>query len=135
MYCVCTGDHFPEKDKIDTDMMDPAKEILLNWGVEFSIWHDYRFPAASAPLLTVNSIEMIECAMLKYPCWSIVPKTVADYFCGKNLCKQFSIKNAPPNRVSYVLTSAMPIPATAVQIDTLLEEMDAYVGAMLKHND
>ena len=135
MYCVCTDDLFHNQEKVDPEMLDPSKEILLNWGVEFSIWHDYRFSGSSAPLLSVNTIEMIEHAMHKYPCWSIVPKTVADYFCSKKICKKLTIKNAPPNRVSYVLTSTMPLPAAAKQIDILLEEMDAYVGSIQKHND
>lgn len=132
MYCVYTDGLYNDPRSIDPAVLDPAKEFFLNWGVEFSLWHDYRFPAVSAPLLSVNSIELIEQAMGRFPCWSIVPKTVADYFCSKKLCNQAPIKTPPPNRVSYVLTSAMPLPTTATQIDTLLEELDAYIAATVK---
>ena len=135
MYCIYTKDIPHDHKQINTDMLDPTKEIFLNWGVEFSLWHDYRFSTASAPLLSVNSIELIEEAMKSISCWSIVPETVADYLSSKHLCRQVSIKNSPPNRLSYVLTSATPVPAIATQIDILLEEMDSYISTIQKHNN
>lgn len=135
MYCVCTESICPDAKRIDPDMLDPAKEIFLNWGVDFSLWHDYRFPAPVGPLLSVNSIDLIERAMCKYDAWSIVPETVAKHFMDQNLCRRLQLKNPPPNRVSHVLTSAMPLPATASLIDTFLEDLDTYVTATVKHDD
>ncbi len=133
MYCVCTEGICPGHKRIDPEMLDPAKEIFLNWGMEFSLWHDYRFAASAAPLLSVNSIDLIEQAMLKYDAWSIVPESVADHFVEKGLCRQLLLKNPPPNRVSHVLSSVMPVPATAELIDILLEELDSFVN--IKHNN
>ena len=132
MYCVCTDGICPGEKRVSADILDPAKEIFLNWGVEFSLWHDYRFPAATTPLLSVNSMEIICAAMKKYDAWSIVPQTVAEYFTEQGICRQVSLKNPPPNRVSHVLTSALPVPATAALIDVFMEELDSFVS---KHNN
>ena len=132
MYCVCTDNICPNETKVTVDMLDPAKEIFLNWGMEFSLWHDYRKPPATAPLLSVNSIEIISTAMKKHNAWSIVPKTVAEYFVENGLCRQLSLKNPPPNRVSHLITSALPVPTTAAIIDVFIEELDSYIS---KHND
>ena len=128
MFCVCTNGICPTEKKVEADQLDPGKEIFLNWGVEFSLWHDYRFTASASPLLSVNSIEIISTAMRKYDAWSIVPQTVADHFTELGICRQVMLKNPPPNRVSHILTSAMPVPATAALIDTFLEELDSYVS-------
>ena len=128
MYCVCTDGICPGEKKVSADMLDPSKEIFLNWGVEFSLWHDYSFPAATSPLLSVNAMEIISAAMKKYDAWSIVPQTVADYFTERGICRQVYLKNPPPNRVSHVLTSALPIPATAALIDLFMEELDAFIS-------
>jgi DNA-binding transcriptional LysR family regulator len=135
MYCVCTKDICNDGNRIDINMLDPSKEIFLNWGVEFTLWHDYRFSTASSPLLSVNSIDLIEQAMQKFSCWSIVPETVANYFCAKNLCMKIPLKYTPPDRVSYIIASAMPAPTTATQIDTLVEELDTYIAAKVLHKD
>jgi len=135
MYCVCTDGICPNDKTIATAMLDPAKEIFLNWGVEFSLWHDYRFPDGSTPLLSVNSMEIISSAMGKYDAWSIVPQTVAEYFTERGICHRVSLKNPPPNRVSHVLTSAMPVPATAALIDVFVEELDSYVSSTVKHSN
>ena len=103
--------------------------------MEFSLWHDYRFSASASPLLSVNEIDLIEKAIQKYEAWSIVPDTIADHFLQTSHCRKVPLKNPPPNRVSYVLTSAVATPAAAEQVDVFLEELDNYVIEATKQSD
>lgn len=135
MYCICTREISPTDIRLDPERLEPAKEIFLNWGMEFSLWHDYRISSAASPLLAVNEIDLIEKAIEKYEAWSIVPETVADHFLHNPRCIKRTLKNPPPNRVSYVLTSAVTAPATAREVEVFLEELDLYINSYTKHKD
>lgn len=135
MYCVCNNIDLPSNSKIDPSQLDPAKEIFLNWGVEFALWHDYRFPEGIKPRLSVNEIGLIENALQKYDAWSIVPETVADLFLEKGICKKYKIKNPPPNRMSYVLTNSLPTSSTAELTNRYLNELDEYIASIFEHSN
>lgn len=135
MYCVCNNSDLPADSKIDPSQLDPTKEIFLNWGVEFALWHDYRFPDGAKPRLSVNEIGLIANALQKYDAWSIVPETVADLFFEKGICKKYRIKNAPPNRMSYVLTAALPASSTAELTKLYLTELEESIASVLEHSN
>lgn len=134
MYCISTASIYTDEKRIAPEKLDPAKEIFLNWGMEFSLWHDYRIAATGRPLLSVNSIDLILQAMRKYEAWSIVPQTVANYFEATGICHRLTLRNPPPDRVSHVLTPSIPVPA-AEQIDLFLEELEAYISQSLQDSN
>ena len=135
MYCVCSCSDQPADSVMDLSKLDPTKEIFLNWGVEFALWHDYRFPDGAKPRLSVNEIGLIANALQKYDAWSIVPETVADLFFEKGICQKYRIKNAPPNRMSYVLTAALPASSTAELTKLYLTELEESIASVLEHSN
>lgn len=130
MYCVYSGNLLNEKAQIDTSLLDPRKEILLNWGVEFMLWHDFRFPSIHDPRFQVNEISLVREALQRANRWSIVPDTVAALFERQGIARRVKLKNPPPDRVSYVLTAAMTEPGTAKMIQKFQNALDSYISGV-----
>ena len=128
MYCVCTPSMFPDRQRLSADQLDTGREVLLNWGVEFMLWHDFRFPAGQNPRMEVNEITLIGHALRRSDCWSILPETVVDFFVRQGLCRRLTLKNPPPDRVSYVVTPALPAPGSAELIGCFQRELDAFIA-------
>lgn len=130
MLCVCSKTLFIDRTRIDTAELDPSKEVLLNWGTGFQLWHDFRFPATADPRVETNDIQFIQQALDLYEVWSIVPETVADRFESMGLCKTVRLKNPPPDRVSYVVSLNPPAPATAEIIGRFQRELDGFIAGI-----
>lgn len=128
MHCVCSGNLYPDRHKIDTSSLDTSKEILLDWGVEFMLWHDFRFPSIWEPRFQVNEITLVSEAFQQASRWSIVPDTVANLFIKQGICRRITLKNPPPDRVSYVLTPAMAEPSTAELTTLFQQSLDSYIS-------
>lgn len=134
MYCVCSSDMYPGRKQLDTALLDTYQEILLGWGVEFKLWHDFRFPTTLEPKMEVNDVALIREALQKGHCWAIVPETVANRFVAQGACRALTLKTPPPDRVSYVLTPAMPAHGTGELIQLFQEELDSYISNHFNQN-
>ena len=128
MFCICSNAMYPNKRQIDPTLLDPNQEILLDWGVEFRLWHDFRFPTTLDPQMEVNDVVLIREALQSFQCWSIVPETIANLFVSQGICCCLTMKNPPPDRVSYVLTPAMPAHGSAELIRVFQEELDTFIS-------
>lgn len=128
MYCVCANSMYPNRKHIDTALLEPSCEILLDWGVEFKLWHDFRFPTMVTPKMEVNDVVLIRQALQSFDCWSIVPETVATPFVRQGVCRCLTLKNPPPDRVSYVLTPALPTHGTDELIRLFQNELDSFIA-------
>lgn len=127
MYCVCSKSLYPNQGRIDPAKLDMSQEILLNWGMEFMLWHDFRLPLAREPMMTFNEIGLVELALQKSETWAIVPETVAQRFCGQGICNCLTLKNPPPDRISYLILPALPDPGTEELIGLLQQELDRFL--------
>ena len=127
MYLVCSKDLFLGRKKIDPAELDISKEVLLNWGMEFTLWHDFRLPRTQEPKMTFNNIELVELALRESQSWAILPETVAQRFSKQGFCHCLPLKNPPPDRISYLLCPAMPDPGAALLITSFQQALDNYL--------
>jgi len=128
MYCVCHPNMFPGKNRISTELLDPNSEILLNWSMEFSLWHDFRLPRGSKPRVEVNTILLVEDALALEGSWAIVPKTVAEHFQSHSSCRVLELDSPPPDRVSYVISRLLPDSHTRDMLSLFHQELDTFVA-------
>lgn len=129
MYCVCARDMFPGQTRVKTEELDPREEILLNWNMEFMLWHDFRFPGSIRPRMEVNTIMLIEDALLREKGWAVVPETVAEHFESRGVARRLELKTPPPDRVSYVISQVVPESHTRELIGLFGSELDAFLAA------
>lgn len=127
MYCVCSNSLYPGKKRIDPGELDTSRELLLNWGMEFMLWHDFRLPRLQEPKMSFNEIGLVGLALQKGDSWAIVPETVARQFENQGICRCLSLRNPPPDRVSYVICPALPDPGSEALITLLQQELDSFL--------
>ena len=132
MYCICTKGLLSNIQFVKPEDLKPYEEILLNWGIEYMLWHSFWFNGACTPRLQVNTIVLMEDMLTQRDAWAIVPETVAAYFQNKGICDRYELKDPPPNRTSYVVTSAFPDPGKAELIRQFREDLDSFIAAYCK---
>ena len=127
MYCVCSPTLYKGIKRIDPAELDMSKEVLLNWGMEFKLWHDFRLPQAQEPKMSFNEINLVGLALQRGEYWVIVPETVANRFCSQGIGHCLSLKNPPPDRISYLIFPALPDPGAEPLISLFQQELDIYL--------
>jgi len=108
MFCVCSNDVNIPQASLSPDMLDPRKEILMNWGIEYELWHDYWFKGKGIPKFTINTILLLEDALKSGGTWAVVPDSVKNYLIQRGVCKSYELQSAPSPRTSYVITNEIP---------------------------
>ena len=128
MFCVCTKGLLSEKSVVGPEDLALYDEILLNWGIEYSLWRNYWFRETPVPRLQVNTIMLIEEMLLRREAWAIVPETVSEYFVKHESCDQHILKNPPPNRISYLITPALPDPNKAEIVRSFESKLYEFIS-------
>lgn len=132
MYCICKKGLLDGKEIIEPEDLLPYEEVLLNWGVEFMLWHNFWFKGHITPKLQVDTINLIGDILKLRDSWAIVPETVAHYFDKQGICDCHELKNPPPNRTCYLVTSALPDPNKTEQIRKFEQDLDAFIANYCK---
>lgn len=134
MYCICKKGLLPRKNAVEPEDLLPYEEILLNWGIEFMLWHNFWFKGSIVPRLQVNTIILIYDMLKQRNAWAIVPETVATYFENQGICDRHELKNPPPNRTSYIVTPALPDPNKTDLIKRFEQDLDTFIANYCKNS-
>ena len=127
MYLVCSKDLYEGRKRIDPAELDISKEVLLNWGIEFSLWHDFRLPRSEEPKISSNNIDIVRLALQISNSWAILPETVANHFTKQGFCRSLPLKNPPPDRISYLISPALKDPGSEALITLFQQSLDNYL--------
>ena len=126
MCCVYSIDELADR-AINPGRLDLHKEVFLNWGVEFRLWHDFWFKASTEPKLQVNTLCFVEEALRRGNKWSIVPKSVAWNLTKRGICKQVDLENPPPDRISYIITRSIAKDDQRELIRNFIVDIERYI--------
>lgn len=96
-----------ERRVVNAKSLDFRREILFDWGPEFSQWHSAWCNPNIVPDVQVDTISMLR-FFLRDGYWTILPESLAIMFRRERRLSYFSIKNGPPDRVCYKLTHRFP---------------------------
>ena len=132
MFCICKKGLLDGKEAVESEDLLPYEEVLLNWGAEFLLWHNFWFKGHISPRLQVDTINLIGDMLKQLDSWSIVPETVARHFEKQGICDCHELKNPPPNRTSYIVTPALPDPNKTKQIKNFEKSLDAFIANYCK---
>jgi DNA-binding transcriptional LysR family regulator len=102
-------------------------EILLNWGPEFSQWHDTWCNPNISPAVQVDNVTMVLQFLREGRHWSVLPRSVF-----KELQLHTSIHPCPlteslPDRVCYKLTHRFPKRPNTASIKLFEKKLAAYL--------
>lgn len=134
MYCISKTGLFKKAQTVGADDLTAYDEILLDWGIEFMLWHNFWFKENLVPRLQVNTIVLIEEMLKKMEAWAIVPETIADFFANQHICDRYELENPPPHRTSYVLTHSVPDPNKIELVKNFEQDLDTFIAEYSKRN-
>jgi len=128
MYLVCNKQS-PYHDGIHPSQLDSTREIYLNWGNDFLLWHNSYWPD-NLYRVKVNTGSMIENYLDDSPDgWSIAPMSLVSAMRRNSNIVHYKLSPAPPPQICYQLTPRFPKPSSEKAVLTFLKAMDAYIDA------
>ena len=106
--------------------LDFQREILFNWGPEFSQWHSAWCNPNIVPDVQVDTISMLR-FFLRDGYWAILPASLVKILRQERRLRCFSVKNGPPDRTCYKLTHRFPKTSQRQSIDYFERRLADYL--------
>lgn len=92
------------KEIIRNRDLDVSKQILVNWGPLYRIWHEKHWGSLSNSFIQIDTPKMMIEYMKDSSHWAIVPISIAGYMKEKNIVEIFSLEDPAPDRTCYLVT-------------------------------
>ncbi|MCR4952398.1 MAG: LysR family transcriptional regulator [Solobacterium sp.] len=125
MYLVCHKDN-EYHDEISCSELSTDNEIYLNWGPDYDQWHLQHWPEDKYPLITVNTGNLLQNFLHEKDRWAIAPMSVIQAIKGRDIT-YYRIKESPPPRICYELTSRYPNFSHVQAISLFEKELENYI--------
>jgi DNA-binding transcriptional LysR family regulator len=107
--------------------LNPAQEVLVNWGAEFKLWHNKWWNPLSPSLFKVDYIHLAF-ALLKNPeQWLILPLNIAEIVMKKNNYFLYELTDSPPPYCCYKITRRKKTKLTTKALNLF----DSYLNSCL----
>ncbi len=129
MYLIC-----PEgsiyTDNYDPALLDPKKEVYLNWGQDFVQWHNRYFNPNDHAMIDVNAGTEIQLYLQEKDSWAIAPMSVIEQIRLRNPESNvvyYRLKDSPPPRICYEITNRNQNAYQKNVISIFEEELDEFI--------
>ncbi|MDR1516227.1 MAG: LysR family transcriptional regulator [Synergistaceae bacterium] len=103
------------------------QEILLNWGPEFSQWHDRWCTPDVSPAIQVDNVAILLDFLIDGEYWSILPHSVIRKCQQTVPLKTCALIDMPPDRVCYKLTHRFPVASSIPSIRFFEQKLYEYI--------
>jgi DNA-binding transcriptional LysR family regulator len=98
-------------DIVSPRELDKRKELKLDWGEDFQLWHDSWWDTDIPINLLVDTCSLIF-SLIEIPnSWAIVPLAVANYFNKIMPIKISELSEPPPGRILYKIRNRITKPS------------------------
>ena len=105
MVFVCSArSDYPEV--VGPSCLQVKNEVLVDWSLPFVQWHAQAFPRQEAPRIQLAIMGQLPFFLRQPDSWAIVPVSVARALLESGGIEQRQMDLAPPDRVTYCLSSA-----------------------------
>ncbi len=86
---------------LDTERLDPRRQIRLRYGADYETWHVAAFGPLRGDAVVLNNIHLIGAFLHAEGSWAIVPTSVAVHVRDRGEANVFMLRSPPPDRVLY----------------------------------
>lgn len=116
-------------DIVHPNELDVSKELILDWGEDFNLWHNKWWSNENYQDLVVDTVGLIFNLIHIPNSWAIVPLTVARYFIDKQQkgIKISTLTDPPPNRVIYKIINRYTKPSRRETLKIFEEYLDNFI--------
>jgi len=110
--------------------LNPAQEVLVNWGSEFKLWHDKWWSPLAPSRFKVDYIHLAF-ALLKNPeQWLILPLNIAEILMKQNNYFLYELSDSPPPYCCYKITRKKKTKLTTKALNLF----DTYLNSCLANS-
>lgn len=92
------------KDTIQNRDLDISKQILVNWGPHYQIWHEKHWGPLSNSFIQIDTPKMMIEYMKDAGYWAIVPISLGLYMQEENVAEIYPLEDPAPTRTCYIVT-------------------------------
>lgn len=93
-----------ESDKsVTLDSLDATKELYINWGHVFTLWHEKHFGYAGTLGVEVHTGVLINEFLKSEEYWAIIPVSMAKQFSKGNNLQIIKFNKKKPYRICYLI--------------------------------
>ena len=95
--------NFEESDPVTLKSLDSKKEVYINWGYTFRIWHDKNFGYEGTLGVEVHTGLLINEFLKTEEYWAIIPVSMAKQFKHDSNLHIISFRKYNPYRICYLI--------------------------------
>jgi len=96
--------------------------VRLPWYPEYELWHDHLFGSKALNSVFMDQMYMLEYFLLTAGAWAIVPATAAISLQKRLPVKAVELKDGPPPRFVYCLSTYKSLGPQQLLFFTLLKK-------------
>lgn len=117
--------NFP--DILHPKELDKRKELKLDWGEDFQIWHDNLWNPLDSIGLIVDTSGLIFNLIDIPGSWAIVPLAVAHSYKNKQPIKISTLTDSPPERTLYKIKNRYTKPSRRESLRIFEDYLDDFI--------
>ncbi|MCD8369111.1 MAG: LysR family transcriptional regulator [Clostridiales bacterium] len=129
MYLIQPAEGAIEKKSVNTEELDPKKELYLGWDNNFQIWHEQWMGKFQRPIIQVDSFGLIMHFLSSEKMWMIAPISIVKAVQASLPVYVSEIANRvqPPERTTFEIRHKNPNVATLREVERFEEKLDGYL--------
>ncbi|MBM7714977.1 LysR family transcriptional regulator [Siminovitchia sp. FSL H7-0308] len=116
---------------VENGSLNPTKQLLINWGAEYQIWHEKHWGPVANTAIQVDTVKMLYMFLSKGGYWAIVPISVARALREKGGWPILQLTDRPPNRVCYYVAKE-EINQAAREVSEVIFRSGELIGQIVK---
>lgn len=93
----------PDKSLVSLDSLDATKELYINWGHMFALWHEKNFGYAGTLGVEVHTGVLINEFLKTEEYWAIIPVSMAKEFTKERNLQIIRFNKNKPIRICYLI--------------------------------
>lgn len=86
---------------LDTEQLDPRKQVRLRYDTEYEAWHVAAFGQLRSDAVVLHNIHLMGAFLEAEGSWAIVPNSVALHLRDRGEANLYMLRASPPDRVLY----------------------------------
>jgi len=119
---LLTEKNNPLSKSISAEDLAAEQEVRLPWYPEYELWHDHLFGSKALNSVFMDQMYMLEYFLLTAGAWAIVPATAAISLQKRLPVKAVELKDGPPPRFVYCLSTYKSLGPQQLLFFTLLKK-------------
>lgn len=130
MFLVCSKPSVFKTCLVHTSNLDPSNEVYIDWGADYSRWHDYWLNPEITPFIHINSPSSVFNYMNNPNIWTIVPASMVKIFQAMGDFEIHSLQNPPPNRICYKIINRASRSGNNTRLKIFEEQLEIFLASM-----